>query len=104
AVTRAALACGTLAEWTPRHAVREPRRPPVDAARGRERRHELGHAEGDDEDEGGDDRPSPRDRDRAPVFPRLVVGREAAREDRDDRERDGEVLEAAPAAAQLLLV
>ena len=86
------------------HRAAELRRPPVDAARGRVRRDELGHAERDDEDEGRDDRPAPRDRDRAAVVPRLVVGREAAREDRDDRERDREVLEAAPAAVQLLLV
>ena len=46
-----------------------------------------------------DDRPAPRDRDRAAVVPRLAVGREAAGEDRDDRERDREVREPAPARA-----
>ena len=39
-----------------------------------------------------------------PLFQRLPVGREAAGEDADDRERDREVGEAAPAAVQLLLV
>ena len=82
----------------------ELRRPPVDATRRRVGGRQLGHAEGDDEDEGRDDRPAPRDGDRAAVVPRLVVGREAAREDRDDREADREVLEAAPAPVELLLV
>ena len=77
------------------HRAAELGRPPVDAARGRERGDELGHAQRDDEDEGRDDRPAPRDRDRTAVVPRLVVGREAAGQDRDDRERDAEVLEPA---------
>ena len=44
-------------------------RPPVDAARRREGRHQLGHAEPDDEDEDRDDRPAPGDRRRAAVVP-----------------------------------
>ena len=73
-------------------------RPPVDAARGRIRRDELGHAERDQQDHAGDQRPADRDRDRAAVVPRLAVGREAAGQDRDDRERDREVREPAPRA------
>ena len=45
-----------------------------------------------------------RDRDRPAVLERLPVGREAAGEDADDRERDREVGEPAPAPVQLLLV
>ena len=78
--------------------------PPVDAAGGRVLRHEFGHAQRDDQNRAGDDRPAPRDRDRAAVVPRLAIGREATRQDRDDRERDREVLESAPAPVQLLLV
>ena len=79
-------------------------RPPVDAARGRIGRHELGHAEADDQDGDRDQRPAPGDRDRPAVVPRLPVGGEAPGQDRDDRERDREVLKAAPAAVELLLV
>src|SRR5262249_16686265 len=38
------------------------------------------------------------------VVPRLSVGCEAPGEDRDDRERDGEVREPAPGALEILLV
>jgi hypothetical protein len=38
------------------------------------------------------------------VVPAEVEGREAARQDRDDRERDGEVGEPAPGPVELLLV
>ena len=65
---------------------------------------ELGHREGDEQDQHADQRPGDRDRDRAAVLQRLPVGREAAGEDADDRERDREVGEPAPAALQLLLV
>ena len=78
--------------------------PPVDATGGRVGRHELAHAEPDDEDEDGDERPADRDGDRAAVVPRLAEGREAAREDRDDREGDREVGEARPRSVELLLV
>ncbi len=82
----------------------ELRRPVVDPARGRHRRRQLGHRERHQQDEAADHRPPDRDRDRTAVQPRLPVGGEAAREDRDDRERDREVGEPAPAAPQLLLV
>ena len=78
--------------------------PPVDAAGGRVGRHQLGHAEADDQDEERDDRPSPRDGDRTTVVPRLPEGREAAGQDRDDGERDREVREPRPGSVQLLLV
>ena len=92
--------------------AREPRpdraaelvRPPVGAAGGRVGRGHLGHAEGDGQDDQADDRPAPGDGDRAAEVPRLRVGREAPREDRDDRERDREVREPRPTAGQLLLV
>ena len=51
-----------------------------------------------------DDRPAPRDRDRAAVVPACAELGEAAGEDRDDRERDGEVGEAGPRAVQVLAV
>ena len=90
-------------EPAPRRAA-ELGRPPVDAAGRRVGRDELGHAEADDQDRDRDQRPAPGDRDRAAVVPRLAVGREAPGQDRDDRERDREVLKAAPAAVELLLV
>ena len=65
---------------------------------------QLGHRERDQQDQPADDRPAPRDRDRPAVVPRLPVGGEAAREDRDDRERDREVREPAPRSLQVLLV
>ena len=79
-------------------------RPPVDAARGRVRRHQLRHREADDQDEDAEDRPRPRDRDRAAVVEAGPEVGEAAGEDRDDRERDGEVGEARPRAVQVLAV
>ena len=80
----------------------EPCRPPVDAAGGRVLGDDLRHAEADDQDRDRDQRPAPGDRDRAAVVPRLAVGREAAGEDRDDRERDREVREGAPPAVEVL--
>src|SRR5213078_737733 len=50
------------------------------------------------------DRPAPGDGDRAAVVPRLTVRGEAAGQDRDDRERDGEVGEMTPGALQFLVV
>ena len=44
------------------------------------------------------------DRDGAAVEPGSAEAREAARQDRDDRERDGEVRERTPGALELLLV
>ena len=79
-------------------------RPPVDAARGRVGRHQLGHREADDEDEHAEDRPGPRDRDRTTVVePGAEVG-EAPGQDRDDRERDRKVGEPRPGPVQVLLV
>ncbi len=80
------------------------RGPVVDPAGGGHRRGELRHRPGDEQDQHADQRPRDRDPDRAPVLERLAVGREAAGEDADDRERDREIREAAPAAIQLLLV
>ena len=80
------------------------RGPPVDAARGRVGRDQLGHGEADDQDEDTEDRPGPRDRDRAAVVEACAEVGEAAGEDRDDRERDREVGEAGPGAVQVLLV
>ena len=78
--------------------------PPVDAARRRVGGHQLGHREADDQDEHAEDRPGPRDRDRAAVVEAGAEVREAAGEDRDDRERDREVGETRPTAMQVLLV
>ena len=82
----------------------ELRRPPVGPARGRERRGQLGHRDRHQQDEGADDRPADRDRDRAAVVPGQPEGGQGPGEDRDDRERDREVGEAAPGARELLLV
>ena len=51
-----------------------------------------------------DQQPAPRDGDRAAALERDVVRRQAAGEDRDDRERDREVLEPAHRAEELLRV
>ena len=51
-----------------------------------------------------DEEPAPRHRDRAAALERDVVRRQAAREDRDDRERDREVLEPAHGPEELLRV
>ena len=61
----------------------ELRGPPVDAGRGRVGGDELRHAEADEHDEGREDQPAPRDRDRAAVVPAGTEGREAAGQDRD---------------------
>ena len=79
-------------------------RPPVGAARGRERGRQLRHRERDQQHEGAQDRPADRDRDRPAGVPREPEVREAPGQNRDDRERDREVGEAAPAAVELLLV
>ena len=82
----------------------ELRGPPVDAARGRVGRHQLGHGEPDEQDERTEDRPGPRDRDRAAVVEAGAEVREAAGQDRDDRERDREVGETGPGPVEVLLV
>src|SRR5713101_4607841 len=51
-----------------------------------------------------DDQPAPRDRDRPALVEGDAVRRQASRQDRDDRERDGEVLEATHAPEELLCV
>src|SRR5262249_48597732 len=76
--------------------------PVVEAARRRERRGDLGHRERDDGGEETDQQPAPRDRDRAAALEGDVVRGEAAREDRDDREADREVLEATHRTEELL--
>ena len=65
--------------------------PPVDAARCRVGRNELGHGEADDQDEHAKDRPRPGDRDRAAIVEAGAEVGEATSEDRDDRERDRKV-------------
>ena len=79
-------------------------RPTSRAARGRIGGGELGHREGHHQDQGAQDRPSERDQRRTAVQPREAEVGEAPGENRDDRERDREVGEPAPAAVQLLLV
>ena len=79
-------------------------RPPVDAARRRVGGHQLGQAQSDAQDQCGQDRPAPGDGGRAATVPPAGEGREATGQDRDDRERDGEVGEAGPGAVELLLV
>ena len=78
--------------------------PPVDAARGRVGGHQLGQAEADAQDEAGQDGPAPGDGGRSTAVPPAVEGGEATGQDGDDGEADGEVGEARPGAAQLLLV
>ncbi len=51
-----------------------------------------------------DEQPAPRDRDRAAVLERDGVRGQAPREDRDDREADGEVAEPTHGAEELLRV
>ncbi len=78
------------------------RSPVVQTARGRILRRDLGHPEPDDDHEDRDDRPAPRLLDRSPVVDARRVERERPRQDRDDRERDREVREAAHPSPQLL--
>src|SRR5439155_19106858 len=80
----------------------ELRRPPVRATRGRKCGSQLRHRQRDEEDEGAEDRPPPRDRGWPAAAPGEGEVREAPREDRDDRERDREVREAAPRTGELL--
>src|SRR6185312_13451041 len=82
----------------------ELRRPEVETARRGIRRGDLAHGEGDDDAHGADEQPAPGDGDRAAELERDEVRRQAAREDRDDRERDREVREPAHLAVQDLRV
>ena len=82
----------------------ELRGPVVEPARRREGRRDLGHRERDDRAHQADEQPAPGDGDRATLAERDVVRRETPREDRDDREADREVLEAAHRPEQLLRV
>jgi hypothetical protein len=79
-------------------------RPPVGAARGRVGGGQLSHRERDQQDECAEDWPADRDCRGPAGGPCKGEVREAAGEDRDDRERDREVGEAAPGACELLLV
>src|SRR5205085_1973752 len=65
---------------------------------------DLAHGERDDDAEAADEEPAPGDRHGAAPLKRDVVRRQAAREDRDDRERDREVREAAHLAVEHLRV
>ena len=76
--------------------------PVVEAAGRRHRRGDLRHRERDDGAEAADQQPAPRDGDRPAVVERDEIGRQAAREDRDDREGDREVAEAAHGPIELL--
>ena len=71
----------------------ELRRPVVEAACRRVRRSDLGHAERDERAHEPDEQPAPGDCDRAAVLEGDGVRGQAPREDRDDREADGEVAE-----------
>ena len=82
----------------------ELRRPVVEAARRRVRRRDLGHAECDERAHQPDEQPAPRDGDRAAVLEGDRVRGQAPREDRDDREADGEVAEPSHGAEELLRV
>ena len=82
----------------------ELRRPVVEAAGGRERGGDLRHCERDDRAHEADEEPAPAHGDRAALAERDVVGGQTPREDRDDRERDREVLEPAHRAEELLRV
>ena len=88
-------------EPTPGRAA-ELRGPVVEAAGGRVGGCDLGHRERDDRAHEPDEQPAPRHRDRAALVEGDVVRRQAAREDRDDREADREVLEPAHRAEELL--
>ncbi len=90
-------------EPAPRGAA-ELRRPVVETTCGRIGRGDLGHREHDEDRERADDHPSPGDGDRLAPLEREIERRQAAREDRDDREADREVPERAHRAKQLLRV
>src|SRR5262249_44671312 len=80
----------------------ELRRPPVGPTRGRVRGSELCHREPYEQYESAEDRPTERDPRRPAGGPREREVRKDSRENRDDREGDREVREAAPRARDLL--
>jgi hypothetical protein len=80
------------------------RGPVVEAPGRRVDRTDLGHGHRDQEHEQPDDHPAGGHDQRATVVHREVVRRDAAGQDRDDRERDCEVAEPRHAPLQLLLV
>ena len=82
----------------------ELRRPVVEAARRRVGRCDLGHAERDEGAHEADEEPAPRDGHWPAVLEGDRVRGQAPREDRDDREGDGEVAEPSHGAEQLLRV
>ena len=84
------------------HRAAHLRGPVVETARSRVFRRDLGHAERDDDHEAGHDRPAVRLLDGASVVQARRVERERPGQDRDDRERDREVREAAHPPPQLL--
>src|SRR5437762_8338228 len=91
--------------WKPRPpAPAEAERPEVEAARRRVRGGELGHRGGHAEREHAHHRPADRVDHRPRQLEAVAVEQHGAGEDRDDRERDGEVGEAAHLAEELLRV
>ena len=77
-------------------------RPVVQAAGRRVGRADLAHREADEDHDHADEQPAPVHDRRAAVEQAELVDGQAARQDRDDREGDGEVAEAAHAAVELL--
>ena len=80
----------------------ELRRPVVQTTGSRVGRGDLRHPETDDRCRESDDDPTPDEVDRASVAHTEIEERQAARQYRDDRERDGEVRESAHTSAELL--
>ena len=76
--------------------------PVVEAAGSGVGRADLGHAQAHAQDEGADDEPPGGDDQRAAGVHAQVVGGDAAGQDRDDRERDGEVGEGPHPPPELL--
>ena len=81
---------------------RELGRPVVEAARGRVARGDLSHAQGDQGHEEPDEEPAEGHDGRTADVHREAEQRQAAGQDRDDRERDGEVGERPHPPAELL--
>ena len=79
-------------------------RPVVQPARGREAGADLGHGQPDHQGHHADERPAPDDGDRSAGDHPVAVQRHAAGQDRDDRERHGEVRESGHPPAQFLRV
>ena len=83
-------------------AVAEDRAPVIEAARGRIGGADLRHRDGEDETDEAADQPADADADAAGAGGRLRQRVDAAGEDADDREGDGEVREAAQSPFQFL--